>query len=66
MSSASIVGKFKNETTGMLCTVIRLTPSDYQPGNACYVTDEAEYLEPDPSDPARFMTREGDVLVAIG
>jgi hypothetical protein len=66
MSSTSIVGRFKNQTTGMLCTVIRLTPSSYQPGNACYVTDEAEYVEQDPNDPSRFMTREGHVLLAAG
>jgi hypothetical protein len=66
MSSTSIVGQFKNQTTGMLCTIIRLTPSSYQPGNACYVTDEAEYVEQDPVDPNRFTTREGHILVAAG
>ncbi|HEV7856691.1 MAG TPA: hypothetical protein VGO72_07010 [Herminiimonas sp.] len=64
MSSTSIVGEFRNQTTGATCTVIRLTPSSYQPGNECYVTDEAEYLEPDPADPQKFMTLSGEVLIA--
>lgn len=64
MSSTSIVGEFKNQTTGATCTVIRLTPSSYQAGNECYVTDEAEYLEPDPTDPHQFKTLTGEVLVA--
>jgi hypothetical protein len=64
MSSTSIVGEFRNQTTGVTCTVIRLSPSDYKPGNECYVTDEAEYLEPDPVDPLKFKTLAGEILLA--
>jgi len=64
MSSTSIVGEFRNETTGATCTVIRLTPTGYQPGNECYVTDEAEYLEIDPVNPQKFKTMTGETLVA--
>jgi len=66
MSDTYVVGEFRNQTTGAVCTIIRLTPSRYRPGNACYVTDEAEYVEPDPDDPSRFRTLGGDVLIAAG
>lgn len=64
MSSTLIVGEFRNQTTGTICTVIKLTPSNSQAGNTCYVTDSAEYLEPDPLDAARFKTETGDILIA--
>ncbi|HWU99206.1 MAG TPA: hypothetical protein VN114_11885 [Oxalicibacterium sp.] len=66
MSSTFIVGEFKNQTTGAVCTVIKLTPTNFRPGTECYVTDDAEYLEPDPTNPTRFMTSSGDVLVMAG
>ncbi|MFJ7565727.1 hypothetical protein ACIQW9_02055 [Herminiimonas sp. NPDC097707] len=65
MSSTSIIGQFKNQTTGATCTVIKLMPSSALPGNECYVTDEADYLEPDPSDPGNFMMASGDVLIPV-
>lgn len=65
MSSTFIVGEFRNQTTGALCTVIKLMPTDFRPGSECYVTDDAEYLEPDPIDPNRFKTSNGDVLTII-
>lgn len=64
MSSTIIVGEFKNQTTGTICTVIKLLPTNGRADNACYVTDNAEYLELDPSDTSRFTTSTGDVLVA--
>jgi hypothetical protein len=66
MSSTMIVGEFKNQTTGSVCTVIKLLPTSGRADNACYVTDDAEYLEPVPDDPSRFTTPCGDVLVATG
>jgi hypothetical protein len=66
MSSTFIVGEFRNQTTGAVCTVIKLTPVNFRPGAECYVTDEAEYLEQDPANPNRFMTSSGDVLVVAG
>jgi len=64
MSSTIIIGEFKNQTTGSICTVIKLLPTSGKEGNACYVTDDAEYLEPDPGDASRFTTPSGDLLVA--
>lgn len=66
MSSTIIVGEFKNQTTGTICTVIKLLPTNGRADSACYVTDDAEYLEPDPSDASLFTTPAGDVLVAAG
>lgn len=65
MSSTSVIGQFKNQTTGETCTVIKLMPSNALPGNECYVTDEADYLEPDPSDPNNFKMASGDVLIPV-
>ncbi|WP_188420513.1 hypothetical protein [Oxalicibacterium solurbis] len=65
MSSTYIVGEFRNQTTGALCTVIKLMPTDFRPGSECYVTDDAEYLEQDPMDPNRFKTANGDILIII-
>tara|TARA_R110001599_G_scaffold353676_1_gene595198 strand:- start:248798 stop:249007 length:210 start_codon:yes stop_codon:yes gene_type:complete len=64
MSSTIVVGEFKNQTTGAICTVIKLLPTNGRADNACYVTDDAEYLESDPSDASRFTTPSGEVLVA--
>lgn len=64
MSSTFIVGEFRNQTTGALCTVIKLMPTNFRPGTECYVTDEAEYLEQDSVDPTKFKTSDGDILVA--
>ena len=65
MSSTSVIGQFKNQSTGSTCTVIQLIPSNARPGNECYVTDEAEYLEPDPTDPNNFKMASGEVLIPI-
>lgn len=64
MSSTLIIGEFRNQTTGAVCTVIKLTPTNFRPGTECYVTDDAEYLEQNPADPSRFMTASGELLVA--
>lgn len=65
MSSTSVIGQFKNQTTGTTCTVIKLIPSTPRPGTECYVTEDAEYLEPDPDDPNNFKMASGDVLTPI-
>lgn len=65
MSSTSIIGQYKNQTTGTTCTVIKLIPSNFRPGNECYVTDEAEYLDPDPTNPDHFKMPSGDILVPV-
>ncbi len=65
MSSTSVIGQFKNQSTGTTCTVIKLIPTNARPGNECYVTDEAEYLEPDPIDPNNFRMASGDVLIPL-
>jgi hypothetical protein len=66
MSSALIIGEFRNQTTGTTCIVIKLMPTSGKAGNECYVTDEAEYLEPDSSDASQFKTSDGDILIAAG
>lgn len=65
MSSTSVIGQFKNQATGTICTVIRSIPSNARPGNECYVTDDAEYLDRDPTDPNNFKMATGEVLVPI-
>ncbi len=65
MSSTSVIGQFKNQSTGTTCTVIKLIPSNARPGNECYVTDEAEYLEQDPTDPNNFRMPSGEVLIPL-
>lgn len=64
MSSALILGEFKNQTTGATCTVIKLMPANGMAGNECYVTEDAEYLEPDSMDASQFKTLSGDILIA--
>lgn len=65
MSSTSVIGQFKNQATGAICTVIRLIPSNSRPGTECYVTDDAEYLDQDPTDPNNFKMATGEVLVPV-
>lgn len=65
MSSTSVIGQFQNQSTGFTCTVIKLIPTNARPGTECYVTDEAEYIEPDPTNPNNFKMASGEVLIPL-
>ena len=65
MPTASVVGKYINQTTGATCMVLKFESNERFQWREMYVTEDARYLELVSSEPLHFRNVQGDVFFPL-
>lgn len=63
MANASVVGKYLYENKGVVCTIMKFTPSMPLGGDTLYITDSLEYVTPLDGS-SSFINNSGELLLA--
>jgi len=63
MASACVVGKYLYESKGIVCTVMKFSPTLPSDGETLYITDGLEYVQPLDGS-SSFINNAGELLLA--